>query len=235
MPGSPGGPENPGNPVIPLTPLGPVNPGSPGEPLGPCGPGKPSGPGNPFWPGEPAGPGKPFSPFSPLIPSQKHWPLSLQTQPRQCPSDLGIVPSRGEKTALRGWWAQIQGKGLGDDAPKVLGPRLGRGARVGGGEFGGVRCGGGSAGLGEWPAAVPRLSRRRAGASALQWPSLLPAPAALPSRRLRFSTRRGLAAAALGGESAETRPPSRAWIWTRRGGKARRALRPGGFRRGGCP
>lgn len=85
MPGSPGGPENPGNPVIPLMPLGPGSPGGPGEPLGPCGPGRPSGPGNPFWPGGPGGPGKPFSPFSPLAPSQKHWPLSLQTQPLPTP------------------------------------------------------------------------------------------------------------------------------------------------------
>lgn len=123
MPGSPGGPENPGNPVIPLTPLGPVNPGSPGEPLGPWGPGKPSGPGNPFWPGAPGGPGKPFSPFSPLVPSQKHRPLSLQTQPLPATGAATSSTRRSSSSRVGGLGA-VRGRivGAGSEGRRVPGP-----------------------------------------------------------------------------------------------------------------
>lgn len=70
-------------------------------------------------------------------------------------------------------------------------------------------------GGGEWPAAVPRLSGRRAGRPHSSGPACCRLPRWCHRAALRFSTRRGLAAAALGGGSAETRPPRRAWIWTR--------------------
>lgn len=80
--------------------------------------------------------------------------------------------------------------------------------------FGGAQWGGGRAKWREWPAAVPRLSGRRAGRGHSEGP-LAPAPGGAISLLSRSTTRLQLAAAELAGEGVVKRRLSGSWIWAR--------------------
>lgn len=119
----------------------------------------------------------------------KKW---LRSRPRPPPPSthqaMSLRPGhRAQQTrkycALRGRWAQIRGKGLGDDAPKVLGPRRGRGAPGRRWGIWGCALGRRLSGVGGVASGCAQIKREARRASALEGPSLLWAPVAVPSRR----------------------------------------------------